>query len=761
MSGSVISGEVFTTDGTYTAGTLQTFVVPTTGTYKITAYGAQGGSGSYGVNPSVASPGGLGGEATADFALTQGETLEIAVGQTGSSVSGASTVSSGAADRPYTVGGFAGGGGGGGSFVALVSNSVDTPLEVAGGGGGGSGSFSSTVGGAGGAGGAGEPGSGTGAEATNSGGGAGFYASGNWVLRGDGNSEGGFDFAGAYSDDIPPLTGGYGGYIGSILHGATSGGAGGFGGGGGGSVNDDGGGGGGYTGGGSGDGGTSYIAPGATSAVLTAGVESGDGQVIIQTIDPTDPAAPSLAETTTTTSPDEPVVQGTAAVGETITLYDNGTALGSAVADASGSWQFTFETALAVGTYTLIATASDVTGNVSAASTPLTIDVSADGSYTAIATSPDGETMARTYTSSGQLEEIDTASTGQTVSDIYDLANLDARVTQVGSVAGRPSLFANSNSSGGYTINLTGSSNVVITQGDDAILAGTGADTVFANGSATSVQGGSSTLAFFAGSGSSSVAGGTGATTIFGGASGGSLQGGSSGGNVLVAGGGTTVLMAGGSGDMLAGGSGANTLVLDGQDTAFAGAGASTVYGGTSDLLIGGNGSDVLATGGADTVWVGSGSSTVYSGSGSVVFSGDGESLIIDASTYNTSDLVVGGSGNSTIYGGAGNDLFFATGGGATTISDGAGTEEVVFGSGPTTVIGGSGTDLYDVTAGTAGGSYVISGFKVGTDQIRLFNYGNEAPQQSAAGGNLTLTLSDNTRITLLNLAQLGNTSVI
>jgi hypothetical protein len=85
----------------------------------------------------------------------------------------------------------------------------------------------------------------------------------------------------------------------------------------------------------------------------------------------------------------------------------------------------------------------------------------------------------------------------------------------------------------------------------------------------------------------------------------------------------------------------------------------------------------------------------------------------------------------------------------------------VVFGSGPTTVTGGSGTDLYDVTAATAGGSYVISGFKVGTDQIRLFNYGNEAPQQTAAGGNLTLTLSDNTRITLLDVTQLAGNSVV
>ncbi len=120
-----------------------------------------------------------------------------------------------------------------------------------------------------------------------------------------------------------------------------------------------------------------------------------------------------------------------------------------------------------------------------------------------------------------------------------------------------------------------------------------------------------------------------------------------------------------------------------------------------------------------------------------------------------------GGSGGSTIYGGASSDLFFATGGGATAIFEGSGTEEVVLGSGPTSVTGGSGTDLYDVTAGTAGGSYVISGFKVGIDQIRLFSYGNEAPQQSATSGNLTLTLGDYTRITLLNVSQLADNSVV
>src|SRR5437016_5281061 len=92
---------------TYT-GAIVDFTVPTTGTYQILAFGAQGGSGRYG-------GGGRGAEIGGDFNLTAGEVLQIAVGGAGSNQF------------------YGGSGGGGGSFVIGPSN---TKLVIAGGGGG-------------------------------------------------------------------------------------------------------------------------------------------------------------------------------------------------------------------------------------------------------------------------------------------------------------------------------------------------------------------------------------------------------------------------------------------------------------------------------------------------------------------------------------------------------------------------------------------------------------------------------------------------
>ena len=108
-------------DFTY-SGSLVDFTIPTTDTYQIIAYGAQGGSGVGCINicnsPIIpVGPGGRGAEIGGDFLLTAGEVLQIAVGGTGGT--------------PTTLGG---GGGGGGSFVVGPGN---MPLVVAGGGGGG------------------------------------------------------------------------------------------------------------------------------------------------------------------------------------------------------------------------------------------------------------------------------------------------------------------------------------------------------------------------------------------------------------------------------------------------------------------------------------------------------------------------------------------------------------------------------------------------------------------------------------------------
>ena len=204
---------------------LETFVVPTTGVYDITAYGAEGG-GIYG---------GLGAEIGGAVTLSAGTSLTILVG-------------GGGADG----GGIANGsGGGGGSFIVV---GVLGPLVVAGGGGGTGGGLGGGIGGGGGVANGGGLGGGidggTGGSGGGGGGGGGFVSNGVGILFG-------------YSY----LQGGSGG------SGSGGGGGGGFGGGGGGF----------YGGGG---GGGSYLDPSATLLIALGSVNSGNGQVDISTTIP-------------------------------------------------------------------------------------------------------------------------------------------------------------------------------------------------------------------------------------------------------------------------------------------------------------------------------------------------------------------------------------------------------------------------------------------------------------------------------------------
>ena len=94
---------------------IQYWTVPSTGSYQIEVWGAQGGRG--GVDDPIVE-GGAGAKIRGTISLTQGTVMKILVGQKG-----------------LGGGNMKGGGGGGGSFVATDSNS---PLIAAGGGGGGS-----------------------------------------------------------------------------------------------------------------------------------------------------------------------------------------------------------------------------------------------------------------------------------------------------------------------------------------------------------------------------------------------------------------------------------------------------------------------------------------------------------------------------------------------------------------------------------------------------------------------------------------------
>ena len=108
---------MFSNTGTGRTGTIQEWIVPQTGQYRITAVGARG----------AGSNGGRGAKMSGVFVLIKGEVLKILVGQIGT----VGTWQRNVQERYYLPGG------GGGTFVVKSDN---TPLIVAGGGGGYSGS---------------------------------------------------------------------------------------------------------------------------------------------------------------------------------------------------------------------------------------------------------------------------------------------------------------------------------------------------------------------------------------------------------------------------------------------------------------------------------------------------------------------------------------------------------------------------------------------------------------------------------------------
>jgi hypothetical protein len=162
---------VFSVDGTFT--------VPVSGLFEIVADGAQGGAGFF-------DGGGLGGEATGEFALTAGETLNVVVGAMGTGSVGA------------LMGGGTGADGGGASSVSFGAVGLGLPLVV-GGGGGGAGARSEPGGPGGGT--AGVPGSGPG-------GGTESMAGGGGYTIGDGPGTGGVPGSGGSGGDGGTAVGG-------------------------------------------------------------------------------------------------------------------------------------------------------------------------------------------------------------------------------------------------------------------------------------------------------------------------------------------------------------------------------------------------------------------------------------------------------------------------------------------------------------------------------------------------------------------------
>ena len=320
-------------------GSLQTWTVPCTSSVTITTYGAQGGTCIYGT-------GALGAEIVGTFTVTPGEVLDVLVGQAGTG-------------GPVGADYFYCGSGGGGTFVWNSASST-LPLIVAGGGGGASdngngsagvGSATQTpnpaIGGQGSV--AGGSGGNGGAAGAYGGSGAGWLSNGGaGSAAGGGFSPGNGGAGGSYNS--PGWTGGYGGGGGCSGNNGSAGGGGGYNGGGGGI------GGGNWS---SGGGGGSYN--GGSNQTNVAGVQSGNGLVII---------------TWVATGPIS--VSSTVLSNVTCNGASNGSAHGIATGGSSPYtylWTPTAQTnatatGLSAGTYTI--TVSDPCGSTASASVAIT-----------------------------------------------------------------------------------------------------------------------------------------------------------------------------------------------------------------------------------------------------------------------------------------------------------------------------------------------------------------------------------------------------
>ena len=161
------------------------------------------------------------------------------------------------------------------------------------------------------------------------------------------------------------------------------------------------------------------------------------------TVDTVAPSAPAIATFSTDsgtagdgiTNDNTLTLTGTAEANSTVKVYDGATLLGTVTANGSGAWSYT-TAALANGSHSLTATATDAAGNTSAATATLnvTVDTAAPNTPAIAAFSSDSGTVGDGITADNTLTLTGTAEANSTVK-VYDGATLLGAVTANGSGA--------------------------------------------------------------------------------------------------------------------------------------------------------------------------------------------------------------------------------------------------------------------------------------------------------------------------------------
>ncbi|MGK8542454.1 BapA/Bap/LapF family prefix-like domain-containing protein [Enterobacter cloacae] len=124
-----------------------------------------------------------------------------------------------------------------------------------------------------------------------------------------------------------------------------------------------------------------------------------DAPTIGSVTDDVDPQTGSVTNGGSTNDP-RPQLSGTAEAGSTVTIYDGGVAIGTAVVASNGTWTFTPSADLSESTHQITVQATDAAGNLGPASPvfTLTVDLTPPATPTAIVLTDDTGAIRGTIT---------------------------------------------------------------------------------------------------------------------------------------------------------------------------------------------------------------------------------------------------------------------------------------------------------------------------------------------------------------------------
>jgi Ca2+-binding RTX toxin-like protein len=220
-----------------------------------------------------------------------------------------------------------------------------------------------------------------------------------------------------------------------------------------------------------------------------------------------------------------------------------------------------------------------------------------------------------------------------------------------------------------------------------------------------------------------------------------------SGNNTIVGGVGISLLDGGVGNNTVSLGGGLSDVMVEGHDNVYLGSGVAvvavdTVPGANATIHGSSASSELIFDNGnaASTVTAGAGTDYVYGSVGGGVFTGGSAG----------GNVLLGGTGAVTLFGGGSYDYLQGGSNGDNSIKAAGGNSTLVASAGGSdTLVAGTGNDTFSLVTETAGKNYTISGYSA-ADHIVVDKAGFTGATDKVVGGSSIITLSDNTKITLV-----------